>query len=207
MQEMAVSPIRLVIVVAVFLSHAIALGSEGRTSISLNGTWRIDESVSASDIPQAFGHAVVVPGMVNLSTPPFPDVDLFASREYLQRFGRRYPGGGTILPASAPLPAVGISQQKRNYFWYQRSFTVGTRREVALLKVSRGEVWDRSLAQRQNVGEHLSCWTAGYFDLTRAIHWQGENQLLVRVGAFRVSYRRLPVGTSSSKHQMDPSGS
>jgi hypothetical protein len=38
--------------------------SKGRTTISLNGTWEIDESVSATDIPKLFTHSVVVPGLV-----------------------------------------------------------------------------------------------------------------------------------------------
>ena len=64
--------------------------SEGRTTVSLNGTWQIAESVSADGIPTVFDHTVVVPGMVNLAKPAFPDVDLFASHEYLIRWGKRY---------------------------------------------------------------------------------------------------------------------
>jgi len=55
---------------------------DGRTTISMNGTWQITESVASNDIPTAFDHTVVVPGLVNLSKPAFPDVDFFASREY-----------------------------------------------------------------------------------------------------------------------------
>ena len=134
MKAMNVLSIRLVIAAGVFLSNVIAFAGDGRTSISLNGTWQIDESVSATDVPQAFGHTVVVPGMVNLSNPAFPDVDMFASREYLAEnrsakldsYTRIPFGSREILPASAPLPPVGISLQKRNYFWYRTSFTVRT---------------------------------------------------------------------------------
>ena len=196
----------LAIAASVFFSNAVVFGGDGRTSVSLNGTWQIDESVSATEMPKAFGHTVVVPGMVNQSKPSFPDVDLFASREYLQRFGRKYPwGGAEILPASAPLPAVGISPQKRNYFWYQTSFTVRTRKEVALLKIGKAQFGTAVWLNGKKVGEHPSCWTAGYFDLTDAIHWQGENQLLVRVGAHPgVLPENFPAGTSSSKHRWTP---
>ena len=60
---------------------------DGRTIVSMNGTWQIAESVSANEIPTVFAHTVVVPGMVNLAKPAFPDVDLFASHEYLIRWG------------------------------------------------------------------------------------------------------------------------
>ena len=129
--------------------------------------------------------------MVNLSKPAFPDVDMFASREYLAEnrsakldFYTRIPfGSREILPASAPLPPVGISLQKRNYFWYRTSFTVRTKREVALLKIGKAQFGTAVWLNGKKVGEDLSCWTSGCFDLTDAIHWQGENSLLVRVGA------------------------
>ena len=207
MRKTSVLQCGLAIVAGVSLSNAIVLGGDGRTSISLNGTWQIEESVSATEIPKAFGHAVVVPGMVNLSNPSFPDVDLFASREYLQRFRRKYSVGQRreILPASAPLPVVGISLQKRDYFWYRTSFTVRPKREVALLKVNKAQFGTAVWLNGKKAGEHLSCWTAGYFDVTDAIHWQSENQLLVRVGAHPgVLPESVPAGTSSSKHRWTP---
>ncbi len=138
LQKTTALRIGLAIIASLFLSHGTVLGGDGRTSISLNGTWQIEESVSATEMPKAFAHTVVVPGMANLSRPSFPDVDLFASREYLKRFGRKYPWGGPeILPASAPLPVVGISPQQRNYFWYRTSFTLRSRKEVALLKIGK----------------------------------------------------------------------
>lgn len=62
---------------------------EGRTVISMNDTWQIAESVSENDIPVAFEHVVVVPGLVNQATPSFPEVDLFASHFYFERFARK----------------------------------------------------------------------------------------------------------------------
>ena len=174
---------------------------------SLNGTWRIDESVSATDIPPAFTHTVVVPGVVHLSKPSFPDVDLFASREYLSRFGRAYPyGGPKLLADSDPLPAVGISPQKRNYFWYRTSFSAPARRQVALLKVGKAQFGTAVWLNGKKVGENLSCWTAGYFNLTDAINWSGDNQLLIRVGAHPgVLPENIPgAGTYSSKHRWTP---
>ena len=45
-----------------------------RTTISLNGTWQIDESVSATEVPKSFDHTIVVPGLVSLAKPEFPEV-------------------------------------------------------------------------------------------------------------------------------------
>lgn len=199
--------IPMLILTGLLVPRTSVLGGEGRATVSLNGAWQIDESVSATEMPKAFGHTVAVPGWVNLSTPAFPDVDFFASREYMQRYGREYPlrSGKKILSDSAPLPTVGISPQKRNYFWYRTSFKAGTKREVALLKIGKAQFGTAVWLNGTKVGEHLSCWTPGYFDLTSAIHWTGDNELLVRVGAHPgVLPESFPAGTIQAKTRWTP---
>ena len=107
------------------LFAGIAQADEGRTTLSLNGIWQIAESVSTNDVPTAFDHTVVVPGLVNLAKPAFPDVGLFASREYLRRFGRNYQWGGPeIIKQDAPLPAIRSRMQsgRRSIRWGMRAF-------------------------------------------------------------------------------------
>ena len=123
----------------------------GRTNISLDGTWQIDESVSPTDMPKKFGHAVVVPGLVNVSKPEFPE--------------------------------VGVPSQTRNYFWCQKSFPAPAKREAAILKIGKSQFGTAVWLNGKPVGEHLSCWTAGYFNLTDAMNWNGENLLVIRIGA------------------------
>ncbi len=122
-----------------------------RATISLNGTWQIDESVSATEAPKEFGHTLVVPGLVSLAKPEFPEV-------------------GTV-------------SAKRNYFWCQKSFAAPTRREAAILRIGKSQFGTTVWLNGKPVGEHLSCWTAGYFNLTEAMNWAGENLLVVRIGA------------------------
>lgn len=175
----------------------------GRSTLSLNGAWQIEESVDANQMPTSFTHTVEVPGLVSLAKPAFPDVGLFASRENLERFKRKYPfEGPEILAKDAPLPAIGISLQKRNYFWYQTTFKALSKREVVLLKIGKSQFGTKVWLNGKEVGEHLSCWTTGTFNLTDAIDWSGENRLLVRIGAHpAVLPETIPgAGTSSSKH-------
>jgi hypothetical protein len=185
--------------------------SEGRAILSLNDTWRIAESVSANEMPAAFDHAVAVPGLVNQAKPSFPEVDLFASHYYFKRFAREdraYPWGSTkaMLGAEDPLPVIGIPVNKRNYFWYQRTFAPPVKREVALLKIGKSQFGTKVWLNGREVGEHLSCWTAGYYNLTEAINWSGENQLVVRIGAHpAVLPENIPgAGVYSSKHKWTP---
>src|SRR5208283_2231783 len=53
----------------------------GRQTLSLDGEWEIDDSVSPDQLPTVYCHRVPVPGLAHLATPAFPDVDLFQSRE------------------------------------------------------------------------------------------------------------------------------
>lgn len=190
---------------AVFDAHA---SDKERTTLSLNGTWQIAESVSAEERPAAFTHTVPVPGMVNLAKPAFPQVDWFASREYLNRFGRNYPYVSTnlILSKDAPLPVIGIPSQPRNYFWYRKTFRVPQQREVALLQVNKSQFGTAVFLNGKPVGEHLSCWTRGTFNLTDAIDWTGENELVVRIGAHPgvLPENIMGAGTCSSKHKWTP---
>jgi len=52
-----------------------------RATLSLDGTWDIEDSVSPDRMPTAFRHHVPVPGLAHLSVPAFPDVDQFESYE------------------------------------------------------------------------------------------------------------------------------
>lgn len=198
--------ILLLVMAAVFDAHA---SDKERTTLSLNGTWQIAESVSAEERPAAFTHTVPVPGMVNLAKPAFPQVDWFASREYFVRpFGRTYPykSKNEVLAKDAPLPVIGIPVQKRNYFWYRRSFTAPGKREVTLLQINKAQFGTAVFLNGKAVGENLSCWTRGTFNLTEAIRWSGENELLVRIGAHPAVLPEniLGAGTCSSKHKWTP---
>jgi hypothetical protein len=65
---------------------------------SLNGTWQIEESIGAEEMPREFGHMIAVPGLVHLAKPPaelLGDVrpalvvekDIVGVRRFLDRVG------------------------------------------------------------------------------------------------------------------------
>ena len=73
------------------------------------------------------------------------------------------------------MPDFGVSRQDRNYFWYARRFQVPARKQVAILKVGKAQFGTAVWLNGRKIGEHLGCFTAGYFDLTEAMSWSGEN--------------------------------
>jgi hypothetical protein len=107
---------------------------QGRLTVSLDGDWQIADSVSADEVPQSFEHVGPVPGMANLAKPRFPDVDAFLSPESIQ--DRR---DFKVQPESELAKLVPGPRQKRNYFWYQKTFRVPAKREVAILKINKAQ--------------------------------------------------------------------
>jgi hypothetical protein len=92
---------------------------------------------------------------------------------------------GLIDMAAPPFDGVGRPSTERQAFWYRRTFKIdGPAPDVALLKVNKACFGTRVWLNGQDVGEHLPCFTPGYFDLRPQIKDKGaENELIIRVGA------------------------
>ena len=181
---------------------ALAAGAWGgeRVTLSLDGEWQIEDSVTADAMPQEWHHRVPVPGLAHLAQPGFADVDQFDSKEVIVN---RVNKGK--LPESALVEGAGVPHQSRNYFWYGKTFRATVRKQVAILRVNKAQFGTAVWLNGQKIGEHAGCFSAGYFDVTRAIDWEGENRLVVRIGAhpgvLPVDY---PTGTDFEKNRWTP---
>jgi hypothetical protein len=166
-----------------------------RDILALDGDWKIGEGVEPDAIPSSFNHTVPVPGLVHNATPAFPDVDQYETREFILNmidFG--------LKPASETTEALGRTRQKRNYFWYQKTFTAPARRQVAILRINKAQFGTAVWLNGKKIGDHLGCFTRGYFNLTGAINWEGENKLLVRIGAHPGAVPNwVPTGSDQEK--------
>ncbi len=149
-----------------------------RVTLSLDGEWEIADSLAAEPAPTAYTHKAPVPGLAHSSTPAFADVDLFDSRELIVN---RVSRGD--LPRSALITTVGVPRQNRTYFWYRTRFTPQARRVVAILRVNKAQFGTAVWLNGKKIGEHFGCFTAGIFDATAAMRWDGANELVIRVGA------------------------
>ncbi|MCW5981060.1 MAG: hypothetical protein KIT09_23460 [Bryobacteraceae bacterium] len=185
--------------VVVCLAAAACLRAE-RVTLSLDGEWEIADSEAAGPMPASFNRKAPVPGLANLANPSFEDVDLFDSREVISNRIRR-----GLLPPSAAVKNAGVSRQKRNYFWYRRSFQAPARKQVAILKINKAQFGTAVWLNGKPAGENLSCFTAGYFNVTESINWAGENRLAIRVGAHPgVLPEWIPAGTDFEKNKWTP---
>ena len=165
----------------IILSFAVAfpLSMRGaqRTTISLNGTWDIEDSREAEAVPVAWNHKAPVPGLVHSAKPAFPQVDLFDSRMLIQTRV-----GDGKLPKSAIVYNAGVPRQDRNWFWYHRTLAISTTNSVAILRINKAQFGAAVWLNGIKIGDHLPCFTAAVFDVSKAIR-RGPNELIVRVGA------------------------
>jgi hypothetical protein len=150
-----------------------------RITIPLDGTWSIGESTGPDAIPISFTHTGPVPGLTHSAVPRFPDVDEYHTHEWGYTFAKLY----HVVPASEFVEGLGSTVQKRNYFWYMRTFTTPVRMQRARLVVNKAQFGTAVWLNGKKIGEHMGSFTAGHFDLTSAINWTGENRLLIRIGA------------------------
>ncbi len=149
-----------------------------RITVSLDGQWTVEEGIEGNAIPVSFPHTVPVPGLTRQARPSFPDVDHYETRDYVNtmiKFG--------VLPPSERFEGLGRTRQKRKYFWYQKTFSAPAPKQSATLLVGKAQFGTTVWLNGTKVGEHLGCFTAGRFDVTRAIRWNEENSLIVRIGA------------------------
>ena len=105
------------------------------------------------------------------------------------RFSRQTPVPGTLAQAQPPFEQIGLSSSRREVFWLRRTFQItGPVPEVALLKIHKAKYGTKVWLNGVLLGEHLPCFTPGYFDAHHALRGHGQpNELLVRLGAWRDS--------------------
>lgn len=149
-----------------------------RTTVSLDGTWEIGDSVDPGVPPATFQNTVAVPGLVRTANPPFPEVDHYETRQWLSAMihWKRLPEGEMIEER-------GHTRQPRNFYWYRRTFRVPAQKQRAVLTINKAQFGTAVWLNGRMVGEHMGCFTPGRFYLTDAVDWSGENLLLIRIGA------------------------
>jgi hypothetical protein len=92
---------------------------------------------------------------------------------------------GLLDMASPPFAEVGKPSTRRQAFWYRREFKVeGHAPAVAILKLHKARYGARVWLNGNDLGEHLTCFTPGYFDVKKHLKGAGsENEIVIRVGA------------------------
>ncbi len=126
-----------------------------------------------------------------------------------KEFPGRVPVPGLADMASPPFAEVGTKGKdpRREAFWYRRTFTIdGALPATAWLKIHKACYGTQVTLNGQPVGEHVGCFTPGFFDLTGKLKGEGQvNELLVRVGAAHTALgEEVPWGHDFEKVRYVP---
>ena len=122
-------------------------------------------------------------------------------------FDRQAPVPGLADMAQPAFSDVGTTASTRQAFWYRRTFTVeGPLPPVAILKIHKARYGTHIWLNQQDLGEYLPCFTPANFDVRKALKGgSAENELVVRVGAFRTSVpNTMPDGWDFEKTRYIP---
>lgn len=124
-----------------------------------------------------------------------------------EAFNHTVPVPGLVDMAKPAFADVGFKSERRQAFWYRRSFKVdGAVPAVALLKTRQVMFGAKVILNGQTLGERAASFTPGYFDAAKALKGGGaENDLLIRVGAYRDSVPpSFPAGWDFEKIRYIP---
>ncbi|MBN1816484.1 MAG: hypothetical protein JW828_03935 [Sedimentisphaerales bacterium] len=124
-----------------------------------------------------------------------------------ESFKHTVPVPGLVDMAEPAFVDVGKKNQRRQAFWYRRTFTVGcVIPEVALLKFHKARYGTKVWLNGKPVGEHLPCFTPAYMNIKEHLKGNGaENILIVRVGAYRdMLPDGYPTGWDFEKYKYIP---
>jgi beta-galactosidase len=133
--------------------------------------------------------------------------DSVSPDELPSRFERRVPVPGLADMAEPAFPEVGRESELRKYFWYRRTFVLeGELPETAVLKIHKARYGSRVLLNGHLVGDHVSSFTPGFFDVGSLLRVGGvPNELLIRVGAGREAVPEgVPTGWDFEKYLYIP---
>ena len=166
----------------ILLLLASCNNNEKRTTINLNGTWNIEEG-TMDKIPENYTHTVQVPGLVSLAKPAFENA------------GPKVKDRRSLIQKDS----------LREAFWYRRTFEItGSVPAVSVLKVSKAMFGTKVFLNGQDLGEHLPCFSPGYFNIAKALR-KGSNELVIRVGSSRNSVPfSIPDGFDFEKDRYIP---
>jgi len=116
------------------------------------------------------------------------------------------PVPGLTHSAVPAFPGVDEDQSRQqNYFWYRKTFKAPAEEAVALLKVNKAQFGTVAYLNGVRIGEHDPCFTAAWFDVTKAIRWNALNELVIRIGAHRgVLPANVSGGTDFEKNRWTP---
>ena len=151
-----------------FLS-VFAWADDGRTTISLNGEWDFDQTELAFP-PRKYTRKIPVPGLVHLARPKISQYEKFFKK----------PDGVELVEQFNFLER----DYTPMYNWYKRKVFIDGKfkDEQLFLTIKKSQYVTRVFVNRHEVGASMECYTPMDFNITSAVKYGSDNEILIQVG-------------------------
>ena len=151
-----------------FLS-VFAWADDGRTTISLNGEWDFDQTEHAFP-PRKYTRKIPVPGLVHLARPKISQYEKFFKK----------PDGVELVEQFNFLER----DYTPMYNWYKRKVFIDEKfkDEQLFLTIKKSQYVTRVFVNGHQVGSSMECYTPMDFNITSAVKYGSDNEILIQVG-------------------------
>lgn len=140
-----------------------------RTTIDLNGTWQFEQTENDFP-PENFTRTIAVPGLIHMARPRIDQYDK------LFHIDLENTSGASGNPYESPY------RPRTN--WYRRIVHVDNtlQGQQATLTIAKSKYVTDVYVNGINVGHSMACYTPIDCDVTRALRYGEDNEILIRVG-------------------------
>jgi beta-galactosidase len=159
----------VLLVFLVFSLSVTAIADDGRTTINLNGTWQFDQTLNAFP-PAKFTRTIPVPGVIHLAEPKIDDYN-----KILKRLDKVYFKENHNL--------YDISYTPR-YNWYKKTVFIPSELEgqEGVITIKKSQYVTQLYVNGMDMGTNIACFTPIEFNISRALKYGAENEILIKVG-------------------------
>ncbi len=142
---------------------------KSRYSINLNGEWEFDQT-SVAFPPEKFTRKCPVPGLIHLAHPQIDEYEKFFNRPE--------------TPISGQSHNLMNRDYQPNYSWYRKKVIIPDflRDKEVVLTVKKSQYVTQIFVNGMDVGQSMACYTPIEFNISGAIKYGQENEILIRVG-------------------------
>lgn len=140
-----------------------------RTTFNLNGTWQFEQTENAFP-PVKYTRSIPVPGLVHLARPKIEDYDKFFKR-------------ATEVEYKEQHNLYNIDYTPR-YSWYRTKVLVPRDLEgrEATITIKKSQYVTQVYINGIDMGTSVACYTPVEFQVTKALKYGKENEILIKVG-------------------------
>jgi|GEM_PF-335960 len=121
-------------------------------------------------------------------------------------FTHTAPVPGLLTEAEPRFEQVGLESDEREAFWYRKTFTAPTESSAqALLCLHKAKYGTKVWLNGQLLGEHYGAYSVSEYNLSKAIRYGRDNELIVRLGAEHKALPEfVPIGADFEKYGWYP---